>query len=75
MEQRIEKLESGFEEIYQIIKEMKNSLDSLISFTPPKKIGLVNVGIRTTPKGISTPMAGTHEKGANPWALSSAQTF
>jgi DNA-binding transcriptional ArsR family regulator len=74
LEKRIERLEKKFDEIYTVVKEIKISLDDLVGLVPSKK--MVPIRARETsqlPRVISTPMSGTYEKGANPWALRSAQ--
>jgi len=74
MEKRIENLENKFDAIYNLVKEMKGSLDNLVRSTPSQRAIPINAHKTSpSPRVISTPMSGTYEKDANPWALRSAQ--
>jgi len=78
MERRIKRLETKVNKMYDMIAEMKRGFDDFIALTSQKKLMLTHTRARTTTvpsKVISTPMSGTYDKGANPWAFESAKSL
>ena len=76
LEHRITTLEKKFEEMFYLIKDMKNSFDKFADFASGKTTGPIHSPTTTAhSRVLSTPMAGTYERGPNPWALKSAQNL